>query len=397
MGCGGSKEEAPPKQAAAAKQASAPPAGSKPPPPKPTATPSARGRAQKGKVKDVYKIGRTLGTGGFAVVKLGVHKETKEEFAIKIMALPPSGQSDDPDANTKEDIVKEINILINLDHPNVIYLREFYEEGNKMYLVTELVTGGELLDAVLESGTYSESDARECFKQLMMGIEYLHSKNVVHRDLKLENLLLAKKGDLHTVKVADFGLAKKAAEAQLATVCGTPQYVAPEVIAGIPGLAYTEGVDMWSAGVVLYILLSGYPPFYDDSEPALFDKIRRGDYSFDDPVWDTISESAKDLVRSLLVVDPNKRLSASQTLAHKWITGSVNKTSLSGAQKNLRKNYRSKFRAGVGTVIAMNRMKHALAGLGGNEDSDVSADDMKGAEAAAAKYSMINVQTSERN
>ena len=119
---------------------------------------------------------------------------------------------------------------------------------------------------------------------------------------------------------------------------------------------------MWSAGVVLYILLSGYPPFYDDSEPALFDKIRRGDYSFDDPVWDTISDGAKDLVKSLLVVDPAKRLSASGVLKHKWIqsSGANTTTSLAGAQKNLKKNFRSKFRAGVGTVIAMNRMKHAL-------------------------------------
>lgn len=389
MGCGASTPDA----AAAPK---AVPASSKPVADHklgsaPTTTASFRGKPQQGKVKDIYKIGRTLGTGGFAVVKLGTHRESKEEYAIKIMGLPPGGKSDDPDANTREDIFKEINILANLDHPNVIFLKEFYEEGNKIYLITELLTGGELLDAVLEKGTYSEADARKCFRQLADGLKYLHSKHVVHRDLKLENLLLSKKGDIHSIKVADFGLAKKAAEAQLDTVCGTPQYVAPEVIAGIPGLAYTRGVDMWSAGVVLYVLLSGYPPFYDDSEPALFDKIRRGDYNFDDPCWDTVSEDAKDMIRHLLVVDPEKRLSAAGCLEHKWMKADEDALAgeLDGATKNLKQNYRNKFKAAADGVMAMNRMKHML-NFEGDEMTDA---DRESGQKAAGKYTMIHINT----
>jgi calcium/calmodulin-dependent protein kinase I len=170
----------------------------------------------------------------------------------------------------------------------------------------------------LEKGNYSERDAKACMKQLLKGIEYLHSRNIAHRDLKLENLLLMKKNDISRVKIVDFGLAKRAAESHLETICGTPQYVAPEVIQGVPGNKYDPKVDMWSAGVIMFILLGGYPPFYDEHEPRLFQKIRRGLFSFDDPVWNDVSGTAKDLIKKLLVVAPAERLSAAQALAHEW-------------------------------------------------------------------------------
>ncbi|WIA20191.1 hypothetical protein OEZ85_006039 [Tetradesmus obliquus] len=287
------------------------------------------------KVKDAYKLGKTLGTGGFAIVKLATDKKTGEQFAVKIMTLPPAGVEPGDNENTREDIFKEIDILCGLNHENVVYLKEYFEEGNKVYLITELVTGGELLEAVLQRGSYSEGEARLAFVQLLRGIQYLHSKNVVHRDLKLENLLLASPDDITKVKIADFGLAKQSADA-MSTVCGTPQYVAPEVIQGTSGTVYGPAVDMWSAGVVLFILLGGYPPFWSENEPALFEQIRRGKYSFDDPVWDVISHSAKDLISKLLIVHPNQRLTATQCLEHPWVTaGSVPSNPLTAARNKM--------------------------------------------------------------
>jgi len=301
------------------------------------------------KVRDIYKLGRTLGTGGFAVVKLGTDKSTGEEFAIKIMALPEIGRQTWDNENTREDIFKEIDILVGMEHENVIYMKEYFEENNKVYLVTELLLGGELLDAVLERGSYSESDARLCFAQLLSGIDYLHSRGVVHRDLKLENLLLANPQDITKVKIADFGLAKKAQENQMETICGTPQYVAPEVIQGTPGLMYSPAVDLWSAGVVLFILLGGYPPFYDDSEPALFQQIRKGEFTFDDPVWDTISDNATDLIRHLLTTDAEARLTAAQALEHPWIKDAdkAKKGTLTLTRKNLAKHVGGRVKTGL--------------------------------------------------
>ncbi|KAF6261155.1 kinase-like domain-containing protein [Scenedesmus sp. NREL 46B-D3] len=269
------------------------------------------------KVKDAYKLGKTLGTGGFAIVKLATDRKTGEQFAVKIMTLPPAGVEPGDNENTREDIFKEIDILCGLNHENVVYLKEYFEEGNKVYLITELVTGGELLEAVLQRGSYSEGEARLAFVQLLRGIQYLHSKHAA------------------AVKIADFGLAKQSADA-MSTVCGTPQYVAPEVIQGTSGTVYGPAVDMWSSGVVLFILLGGYPPFWSENEPALFEQIRRGKFSFDDPVWDVISHSAKDLITKLLAVHPNQRLTAAQCLDHPWVTaGSVPSNPLTAARNKM--------------------------------------------------------------
>lgn len=292
-------------------------------------------------------------------MKLATDKANGKEYAVKIMNLPElSHQPASDNENTREDIFKEIDILVGMDHENVLNLTEYYEEGGKVYLITEVLWGGELLDAVLERGSYSEADARQCFVQLLRGIEYLHEKGVVHRDLKLENLLLAKQNDITHIKIADFGLAKKAAES-MDTICGTPQYVAPEVIQGTPGLMYGKGVDLWSAGVVLFILLGGYPPFFDENEPALFNQIRKGHFNFDDPVWDTITPDAKDLISQLLTVDATKRLSATEALQHKWVVGTLHEPAqLTRTRENMRKHLRSRWKAAVQTIVAQNRMSN---------------------------------------
>jgi len=157
-------------------------------------------------------------------------------------------------------------------------------------------------------------------KRLLTSSSPLHYRQIVHRDLKLENLLLAKKGDINTIKIADFGLAKKYGQAALSTICGTPQYVAPEVIkGGKEPYTYGKECDLWSAGIILFILLGGYPPFYDSSEPRLFRKIREGKYDMNDPVWKEVSPEAKDLIAALLCVDPAKRLTVDQVLEHPWM------------------------------------------------------------------------------
>ncbi|RMZ54148.1 hypothetical protein APUTEX25_005304 [Auxenochlorella protothecoides] len=303
-------------------------------------------------VRDIYRIGRTLGTGGFSVVKLATHKETGDEYACKIMSLPPPGASNAAEV-TREDIFKEINILISLDHPNIIYLREYFEEGNKAYLVMEYLGGGELLDAVLDIGHYSENEARIIFRQIVAGVGYLHSKGIAHRDLKLENLLMAKRGDIMGVKIADFGLAKGQAATSLSTICGTPQYVAPEVIAkgAKSGFhSYKLSCDVWSCGVILFVLLGGYPPFYDESEPRLFDKIRRGAYSFNDPVWEQISDSAKELIKRCLTLDPALRPTCEDILNDPWVMGnavSPPKAQLLATKSHLRTSMRRQRGAGA--------------------------------------------------
>ncbi|GBF97717.1 hypothetical protein Rsub_10881 [Raphidocelis subcapitata] len=327
--------------------------------------------------RDCYRVGETLGKGGFAVVKRVTERSTGRPYAVKIMSLPPVGVEPGDNESTREDIAKEIDILCGLDHPNVVGMKEWFEEGGKVYLITELVGGGELLEAVIRRGAYGEAEARGCFASLMAGIAYLHSRNVAHRDLKLENLLLATPDDITQVKIADFGLAKRSPGGAMSTVCGTPQYVAPEVIAGTPGVVYGPQVDMWSAGVVLFILLCGYPPFYAESEPALFDQIRRGAYGFDDPAWDAVTPAAKDLISRLLAVDPAARPTASECLGHPWLRGGGEGGGpgtgaggqLPGAQGRLRQAYAASLRGeSFAAAMAAGREAEAAAARGGAGD-----------------------------
>ena len=195
---------------------------------------------------------------------------------------------------------------------------------------------------------YSEADARIIFKQLMEAVKYMHDKQIVHRDLKLENMLLAKPSDIRTIKIADFGLAKKYGQAALSTICGTPQYVAPEVIKG-GSTPYTYGkeCDLWSCGVILFILLGGYPPFYDESEPRLFRKIREGKADYDDPVWKEVSAEARDLLDKLLNVDPKQRLPVEKVLSHPWMNpklggGEGSKKDLLRTMSKMRTSFKGK-------------------------------------------------------
>mmetsp|Transcript_25516 Transcript_25516/g.87414 ORF Transcript_25516/g.87414 Transcript_25516/m.87414 type:complete len:481 (-) Transcript_25516:147-1589(-) len=282
-------------------------------------------KAHEGDVRDVYDIGSTIGTGGYAVVKKAVRKSDKKVFAVKIMRPDPRN---DGDGLTAQDIIAEIEILQQLEHPSILNLEEYFLGKNgQVFIITELLKGGELLDAMLNLGSYTEDEARLIMKQLLEALAYMHKQGVTHRDLKLENLLLAKRDDISSLRVADFGLAKalaeKSSKAVMETTCGSPMYVAPEVIAG---KKYTPAVDVWSAGVILYILLTGAPPFdVVDNEPLLFRRIMDGEYHLDTAEWSGISKEVKDLVANLMCVDVNKRLTVQKALQHPWMTAKATK------------------------------------------------------------------------
>ena len=216
-----------------------------------------------------------------------------------------------------------------MDHPNIVQLEAFFDESDNYYIVTELAdgmmtslslhctVGGELFDEIVNRQHYNESDAREIVRTLLNTLSYIHNLNIAHRDLKPENILLSKA--THELKLADFGFAKSTEQTdtgRLMTDCGSPWYVAPEIL---NGHLYGTKVDMWSLGVIIYILLCGAPPFHDTNQARLFKKIKTADYKFFSPSWDNISNDAKDLIRHLIELDPAKRYDCKQCLAHPWL------------------------------------------------------------------------------
>ncbi|XP_059246577.1 serine/threonine-protein kinase DCLK3 [Mustela nigripes] len=273
-----------------------------------------------------YEAGRVLGDGNFAVVKECRHRETRQAYAMKII--------DKSKLKGKEDMVdSEILIIQSLSHPNIVKLHEVYETDAEIYLIMEYVQGGDLFDAIIESVKFAERDAALMLMDLCRALVHLHDKSIVHRDLKPENLLVQRNEDKSTtLKLADFGLAKHVVR-PIFTVCGTPTYVAPEILSE---KGYGLEVDMWAAGVILYILLCGFPPFRspERDQDELFNIIQLGHFEFLAPYWDNISDAAKDLVSRLLVVDPKKRYTAHQVLQHPWIE-TVGKTSTGSLQKEV--------------------------------------------------------------
>jgi calcium/calmodulin-dependent protein kinase I len=245
-------------------------------------------------------------------------------------------------------------------------------------MVMELMTGGELFDRIVERGKYSEAQAVGVVRKITDALAYCHARGVVHRDLKPENLLYTDATDAAEIKVADFGLAKMIQESGfMSTACGTPGYVAPEVLESKP---YTEKVDCWSVGVILYILLCGFPPFYDENNAKLFAQIKAAAYDFPSPYWDGVSKQAKDLISKLLVVEPTQRLSATQILAHPWLTGVASTHELNVSENLRRLQARKKFRQGVVKIQALQkfamlgRLHHAAATGAAEADADAEAD-----------------------
>ncbi|CAJ2501087.1 Uu.00g039400.m01.CDS01 [Anthostomella pinea] len=267
-----------------------------------------------------YTLLERLGKGHFAEVFLCVEKSSGTRFAVKIFTKHPGLE----ERSKTEGLQQEIAVLMGVNHPNVLCLKDTFNEKDAVYLVLELAPEGELFNFIVAKSKLSEEEARKLFTQLFQGIKYLHDRNIVHRDIKPENILLVDK-DLH-VKIADFGLAKIIGEESFTTtLCGTPSYVAPEILAEGRHRKYTKEVDVWSLGVVLYICLCGFPPFSDelfsrDFPYTLSQQIKSGRFDYPSPYWDSVGDPALDLIDRMLVVEPDKRYSVDQCLAHPWIT-----------------------------------------------------------------------------
>ncbi|XP_037781520.1 serine/threonine-protein kinase DCLK1-like isoform X3 [Penaeus monodon] len=259
-----------------------------------------------------YSVGRILGDGNFAVVRGCVCRKTKEEYALKII--------DKAKCRGKEHMIEsEVSILRRVSHPNIVSLVEEFHTSQHLYLVMELVRGGDLFDAIASATRYTEQDASSMIRDLASALDYLHQRDIVHRDIKPENLLVVDRSDgSKSLKLGDFGLAVEVTE-PLYTVCGTPTYVAPEILSES---GYGLKVDIWATGVITYILLCGFPPFVSatNNQEELFDQILRGQYEFHAPYWDDISDSARELIVHMIQVDQDKRFSAQEVLDHPWVS-----------------------------------------------------------------------------
>ncbi|XP_006111641.2 serine/threonine-protein kinase DCLK2 isoform X2 [Pelodiscus sinensis] len=263
-------------------------------------------------ILEKYRVGKVIGDGNFAVVKECVERSTGKEFALKII--------DKAKCCGKEHLIEnEVSILRQVKHPNIIMLIEEMDTPTELYLVMELVKGGDLFDAITSSTKYTERDGSAMVYNLASALKYLHGLNIVHRDIKPENLLVCEYPDgTKSLKLGDFGLAT-VVEGPLYTVCGTPTYVAPEIIAET---GYGLKVDIWAAGVITYILLCGFPPFRSENnlQEDLFDQILIGKLEFPSPYWDNITDSAKELISLMLQVNVEARYTAAQILGHPWVS-----------------------------------------------------------------------------
>jgi len=267
-------------------------------------------KAKTTKFRDEYVVKEQLGQGAFGEVRRVIHKATGLLRAAKIL------RKDAIDAEEHSKLITEIQILTTLDHPNILRVYEMYEDKNKYYIVTEFLEGGELFDRIIANDHFSEKDAAVIMKQLLSAVAYCHKHNIVHRDLKPENLVYdAKKKDAN-LKVIDFGTAKTFKNNQKMTeTFGTAYYIAPEILS----LNYTEKCDIWSCGVILYILLSGTPPFPGREDREILKKVKTGKYHFNDAVWLNVSEDAKKFIRKMMEMDPNKRCNAQEALDDPWM------------------------------------------------------------------------------
>lgn len=315
--------------------------------------------AKDQKINTHYEIKEKLGSGSFATVSRAVKKKTGKEYAVKVIKKSKLS------AEELAVVHDEVAIMDKVEHKNIVCLYEMFETPKKIYMVMEYLTGGELFDSVVEKGNFSEKEAARLIKSVAEAIDYLHSQGIVHRDLKPENLIYADMSANSDIKITDFGLAKIRSEhghtPGMTTSCGTPGYVAPEVLDNQP---YGSAVDLWSLGVILYILLCGFPPFYDENTQQLYKQIRKGDYDFPDPYWSDISKSAKDLVSKLLTVDPNKRYTAKQVIAHPWVSGkdTSNKKFAAAHHERLRlMQAKRTLRRTVRAIIAINKFAKVLS------------------------------------
>ncbi|XP_061667326.1 calcium/calmodulin-dependent protein kinase type II subunit gamma isoform X8 [Syngnathoides biaculeatus] len=322
---------------------------------------------------DEYQLYEELGKGAFSVVRRCVKKSSGQEYAAKIINTKKLSARD------HQKLEREARICRLLKHPNIVRLHDSISEEGFHYLVFDLVTGGELFEDIVAREYYSEADASHCISQILESVNHIHQHDIVHRDLKWallqtlyvllpkprhtrrlspENLLLASKMKGAAVKLADFGLAIEVQGDQQAWFgfAGTPGYLSPEVLRKDP---YGKPVDIWACGVILYILLVGYPPFWDEDQHKLYQQIKAGAYDFPSPEWDTVTPEAKNLINQMLTINPAKRITAEQALKHPWVCHRSTVASMMHRQETvecLRKfNARRKLKGAILTTMLVSR------------------------------------------
>ncbi|XP_046690209.1 calcium/calmodulin-dependent protein kinase type II subunit gamma isoform X8 [Silurus meridionalis] len=301
---------------------------------------------------DEYQLYEELGKGAFSIVRRCVKKSTGQEYAAKIINTKKLTARD------HQKLEREARICRLLKHPNIVRLHDSISEEGFHYLVFDLVTGGELFEDIVAREYYSEADASHCINQILESVSHIHQHDIVHRDLKPENLLLASKMKGAAVKLADFGLAIEVQGDQQAWFgfAGTPGYLSPEVLRKDP---YGKPVDIWACGVILYILLVGYPPFWDEDQHKLYQQIKAGAYDFPSPEWDTVTPEAKNLINQMLTINPAKRITADQALKHPWVCQRSTVASMMHRQETvecLRKfNARRKLKGAILTTMLVSR------------------------------------------
>ncbi|XP_028827418.1 calcium/calmodulin-dependent protein kinase type II subunit alpha isoform X12 [Denticeps clupeoides] len=315
---------------------------------------------------DEYQLYEELGKGAFSVVRRCVKLCTGQEYAAKIINTKKLSARD------HQKLEREARICRLLKHPNIVRLHDSISEEGFHYLLFDLVTGGELFEDIVAREYYSEADASHCIQQILEAVLHCHQMGVVHRDLKPENLLLASKCKNAAVKLADFGLAIEVQGDQQAWFgfAGTPGYLSPEVLRKE---AYGKPVDIWACGVILYILLVGYPPFWDEDQHKLYQQIKAGAYDFPSPEWDTVTPEAKNLINQMLTINPAKRITAQEALKHPWVCQRSTVASMMHRQETvecLKKfNARRKLKGAILTTMLVSRNFSAKSLL--NKKADV--------------------------
>ncbi|XP_062411115.1 calcium/calmodulin-dependent protein kinase type II subunit beta isoform X9 [Sardina pilchardus] len=301
---------------------------------------------------DEYQLYEELGKGAFSVVRRCVKLVSGQEYAAKIINTKKLSARD------HQKLEREARICRLLKHPNIVRLHDSISEEGFHYLLFDLVTGGELFEDIVAREYYSEADASHCIHQILESVSHIHQHDIVHRDLKPENLLLASKCKNAAVKLADFGLAIEVQGDQQAWFgfAGTPGYLSPEVLRKE---AYGKPVDIWACGVILYILLVGYPPFWDEDQHKLYQQIKAGAYDFPSPEWDTVTPEAKNLINQMLTINPTKRISAQEALKHPWVCQRSTVASMMHRQETvecLKKfNARRKLKGAILTTMLVSR------------------------------------------
>lgn len=342
-----------------------------------------------------YILGEQLGSGAFGEVLECFSLVDESPHAVKLIKKSLLTYDD------KMSLENEVSILKDMDHDHIIKLKAHIDDPDMVYIVTDIVRGGELFDRIVRKEKYSEKDARGLVKILLQTMVYIHEKNVVHRDLKPENLLLTSMHDDMDIKICDFGLAKRLQNMSASgkeIACGTPGYVAPEILAGRP---YGCEVDIWSVGVITYILVCGYPPFYDDDQKKLFKRIKMAKYDFHDQHWSDKSDNVKDMIKNMICKDQKKRWTAKQLLEHPWMKvddATLEGNSLSGSQVTMRKfNARRRFKAAAQAIIMTNRIRALTGAILRQYDAEsneyrVGVDAVIKEDAAAAENSELSVE-----